>query len=130
MAKKLALGLISERILEFIPESKKLIQNEIDSCLIHFPKRTLKIKFRKKFFVMSHFELDNLVADYGQKSRRKNHFKFRFRVRVLKEFKKSLNKIIGCDGAMSQIRKNLGLPDPEFKLGIKDFLCKLIIQAL
>jgi len=44
-------GLFSERILEFIPESEKLIQNQIESVLIHFPKRTLKVKFSRKFLI-------------------------------------------------------------------------------
>ena len=61
-------GLFSERILEFIPESEKLIQNQIESVLIHFPKRTLKVKFSRKFFVINHFELDRLVASLAEKS--------------------------------------------------------------
>lgn len=110
IGKEACSGLISERILKFIPESKKLIQHEIDSCLIHFPKRTFKIKFRKKFFVMSHFELDNLVAAIARRAGAKIILNSASTSQGLEGIQKEFEKIIGCDGAMSQIRKGLGLP--------------------
>jgi len=112
-------GLFSERIINFIPESKKLIQNKIDFCLINFPEKTIKINFSKKFFVISHFELDNLVADLAQKSGAKI---------ILNSYINSLptgfERIIGCDGANSVIRKILGLPNPCFRLGIQGFIAR------
>jgi len=60
-------GLFSERILDFIPESRKLIQNKIESVFLHFPKKTIKINFSRDFYVMSHWELDRLVVDLAQK---------------------------------------------------------------
>src|SRR3990167_2469071 len=68
IGKEACSGLFSERILDFIPESRKLIQNQINSALIHFPRQTVKVEFRKKFFVMSHAELDRLTAELAQKS--------------------------------------------------------------
>ncbi len=68
IGKEVCSGLFSERILDFIPESQKLIQNQIEYCLIHFPKRTLKIKFSRKFLVMGRFEIDRLVASLAEKS--------------------------------------------------------------
>jgi len=32
------------------------------------------------------------------------------------------DRIIGCDGAMSRVRKNLGLKEPQFRLGIQGFV--------
>jgi flavin-dependent dehydrogenase len=49
IGKEVCSGLFSKRILEFIPESQKLIQNQIDSVLIHFPRRNLKIFSNKPF---------------------------------------------------------------------------------
>lgn len=106
-------GLFSERILKFIPESQKLIQNKISSVLLHFPKKTIVVKFSKKFFVMSHFELDKLVAGLAQKSGAKlflNH--------NINEMPKGFDKIIGCDGANSFVRRSLGLPELKYRLGI------------
>ena len=68
IGKRACSGLFSERILEFIPQSKKLIQNRIESVLIHFPKRTLKVNFSRKFLVMSHFKLDELTAELAEKA--------------------------------------------------------------
>ena len=109
--------LFSERILEFIPESKKLIQNQIDSVLIHFPRRTIRIKFSKRFLVMSHFELDNLVAGLAAASGAKiilNH--------SVNSLPEGFGRVIGCDGPNSVIRKSLGLGNPAFRLAIQGFI--------
>lgn len=119
IGKEVCSGLFSERILEFVPESKKLIQNEINRCLIHFPKRTLKINFSKKFFVMNHFELDNLVAELARESGAKVILSH-----PIDSLPEGFDRTIGCDGAMSWIRKFLGLKNPQFRLGIQGFIAK------
>jgi len=119
IGKEVCSGLFSERILKFIPESKKLIQNEIEYCLIHFPKRTLRIKFSTKFFVLNHYELDRLVASLAKKSGAKIILSH-----PVHSAPEGFDRVIGCDGAMSQIRKNLGLEDPKFYLGVQEFIFK------
>lgn len=121
VGKQACSGLISERILHFIPESKKLIQHEIDSCLIHFPKKTLKIRFSQRFFIISHSELDNMVANLAKKAGAKIILEQNISDPDFKELLKEFDCVIGCDGALSQTRKNLLLPDPELKLGILGF---------
>lgn len=116
IGKEACSGLFSERILRFIPESQKLIENQIESVLIHFPKRTLKINFSKRFFVMSHYQLDNLAANLAENSGAKivlGHST----ASIPEEF----DRVIGCDGANSFVRKSLGLPDPKFRLAIQGF---------
>ncbi len=142
IGKEVCSGLFSDRILDFIPESQKLIQNEIDFCLIHWtadrwrPKRTLKIKFSRKIFVMSHFELDNLIASLAQKAGAKIicNQEINSLPKILDdklhhgEFcnqKDFFEKIIGCDGVHSIIRKKLNLPEPKFKLGIQGFISQI-----
>jgi digeranylgeranylglycerophospholipid reductase len=113
IGKEACSGLFSDRILEFIPQSKSLIQNKIDYTLIHFPKKTLRIKFSRPFFVMSHFELDNLAADLAKNAGAKiilNQKSF---------YSSDFYRVIGCDGALSQTRKDLGLKDPQFCSGIQ-----------
>ena len=117
IGKQACSGLFSERILEFIPESKKLIQNQIDSVLIHFPRRTIRIKFSKRFLVMSHFELDNLVAGLAAASGAKiilNH--------SVNSLPEGFDRVIGCDGPNSVIRKSLRLGNPAFRLAIQGFI--------
>lgn len=110
-------GLFSERILEFIPESQKLIQNEINSVFLHFPKKTITLNFSKKFFVMSHFELDEIVAELAQKAGAKIILN-----NNISSIPGGYDRIIGCDGANSFVRKSLGLPEPKYRLGILGFI--------
>ena len=112
-------GLFSERIFDYIPQSKELIQNEIDYSLIHFPKKTIKVLFSKKFFVMSHSELDKLMARIAEQSGVKiilNH--------EVKSLPSGFDKIIGCDGAKSFTRKALKLREPDFRLAVQGFIKK------
>ncbi len=122
IGKEVCSGLFSERILKFIPESENLIQNKIDCCLIHFPKRTIKIRFSKPFFVINHYQLDNLAADLAEKAGAKiilnrNILSYDFGIC----FKRN-DRIIGCDGANSFVRKYLDLPEPKFYLGVQKFI--------
>jgi len=119
IGKEVCSGLFSEKIFNFIPESKNLIQNEIEYCLIHFPKRTLKIRFSKKLLLMDHSELDNLVANLAKKAGAKI-----FLGQGINFIPEGFERIIGCDGALSQIRKILDLNDPIFNLGIQGFVKK------
>lgn len=114
-------GLFSERILEFIPPSKKLIQNQIDSVLINFPRKTLNVKFSKKFLVMSHFQLDRLMADLARRAG--TEIILNYNLKSLDElFLKKFERIIGCDGWDSWIRKKLELSAPSCRLGILGYL--------
>jgi electron-transferring-flavoprotein dehydrogenase len=122
IGKEACSGLFSQRILEFIPESQKLIQNEINYCLIHFPKRRLKINFFQKFFVMSHFELDQLVAKLAQRAGAKIILNRPILKSDLSNLQERFERVIGCDGANSLVRKILKLPEPNFHLAIQGFL--------
>lgn len=118
-------GLFSQRILDFIPESQKLIENQIEHCLIHFPEKTLKIKFSGKsgkFLVMSHFALDNLAANLAEKSGAKIILNQRIKNEELIGFEKKFDRILGCDGPNSVVRKYLGGKQPNFRLAIQGFI--------
>lgn len=102
-------GLFSERIFDFIPESRKLAKNKINYVKIHFPKKTVNVNFLKSFFVLDHSELDKLLA---KKTKAKIILG-----RKIEEVPLGFDKIIGCDGANSVVRKNLNFKSPEFRLG-------------
>lgn len=121
VGKEACSGLFSERVLEYIPESKKLVTNKIDFCLLHFPKKTLKINFSKKFFVMSHYQLDNLVAGLAEKSGAKIVKNANLTKQDLVKLPNEYDRVIGTDGANSSVRKSLGTPEPYFRLGIQGF---------
>lgn len=149
IGKEACSGLFSERILKFIPQSEKLIQNKINFTLMHFPRKTIKVDFAKKFFVMSHADLDRLVADLAQNSgakivlecdmayslrspysslRPSTRLGARTRHTLTPSFisrialSSDFDRVIGCDGANSEVRKFLKLPQPEYRLGILGFI--------
>lgn len=112
-------GLFSERILDFIPEAKKLVKNKIKHAVLHFPQKSLKIKFSKTFFVINHDELDRLTGSLAEKSGANIVLGS-----SINSFPEDYDRIIGCDGANSQIRRLLNLKEPRFRLGIQGFISK------
>jgi len=109
-------GLFSQRILDFIPQSQNLIKNRINHVLIHFPKKTIRVDFSKEFLIMDHGQLDQLVASLAQKSGAKLILG-----QTINKIPDGFDRIIGCDGANSFIRKSLGLKEPKYKLGVLGF---------
>lgn len=123
IGKEACSGLFSERILNFIPQSKKLIQNEINFALIHFPRKTIRVDFRKKFFVMDHAELDRLTAELAENAGAKISLLTPGVNRLVDtKCQQTFDRVIGCDGANSEVRKFLGLPEPNYRLGILGFV--------
>jgi len=106
-------GLFSQRILDFIPQSQNLIKNRINHVLIHFPKKTIRVDFSKEFFVIDHGQLDQLAASLAQKSGVKLILG-----QTINKIPDGFDRIIGCDGANSFVRKSLKLKEPKYKLGI------------
>ena len=126
---KVCSGLFSERILGFIPQSRSLIQNTINSVILHFPGKTITIKFSKKFYVMSHTDLNKLMENLAQKAGVKINLNHNISALSRKANSSSpfingeeFDKVIGCDGANSFVRKELNLPELQYRLGILGFL--------
>jgi len=109
-------GLFSQRILDFIPQSQNLIKNRINHVLIHFPKKTIRVNFSKEFFIMDHGQLDQLVASLAQKSGAKLILG-----QTINKIPDGFDRIIGCDGANSFVRRSLNLPEPKYKLGFLSY---------
>lgn len=114
---KICSGLFSERILNFVPESESLIQNQIKSVLINFPRKSTRVFFSKRFLVMDHSELDKLLSSLCHKAG----------VNVVLNHRTSripdgFDRIIGCDGAESFIREHLNGKKPALRLGIQGFV--------
>lgn len=138
IGKDVCSGLVSERLWNFIPYNKDLIINKINSVLIHYPKKTVKLNFEPKMLVVDHKLLDQYVASLAEKNGAKIslenrvvrlfHMKNR-RPQLSVEFKNKtdvyeFDHVIGCDGPNSIIRKQLGIKDPKFRLGILGFVSK------
>lgn len=113
---KVCSGLFSERILDFVPGSRNLIENEIHYVLLHFPRKTIKINFSKRFLVMNHTKLDRLLLDLCHNSG--VEILLGNRINSLPE---GFDRIIGCDGADSFVRSSLKLEKSTLRIGIQGF---------
>ncbi|HIH14414.1 MAG TPA: FAD-dependent oxidoreductase [Nanoarchaeota archaeon] len=116
VGKQVCSGLISERLWDFIPENKALLEHTINYANVNFTSKTAKVKFRQKMLVMSHAELDRYVASLAEKSGVKivlNH--------KIEKIPEGFNRVIGTDGALSAIRKLLKLKEPHFRTGLQFF---------
>jgi flavin-dependent dehydrogenase len=110
-------SLISERIKKFIPIPDTLYQRKAESVLVHFPKKDIKLKPRPPFLVFTRKDLDEFVFNLAKKQ----GVNFVFG-REVNKIPQGFSKVIGCDGALSHIRKLLCLPSPDFRLGIQYFI--------
>ncbi len=124
IGKQACSGLFSRRILEFIPQASCLIQNKIDFILTHFPKNSVKIKFSEGFVDIEHRELDKMVAILAEKSGAKINLNYFISHNEIANLLKDFDRIIGCDGPQSFVRKYLGLDDPSLRLAIQGFVVK------
>lgn len=135
IGQKTCSGLVSERLWNFIPRNEKIIQNEISQAHVHFPKKTIELRFEPKMLVLDRRSLDRYVANLAAKAGAKfvlnsNVFQiFQFRkdkpqVSIQRggdTYTHSFDAVIGADGALSVTRRMLRIPDPKFRLGILSY---------
>jgi flavin-dependent dehydrogenase len=120
-------GLISERIWSFIPRNEKIIENFVDEAIVHFPKKTIKLKFHPRMLVINRKLLDVYVAKLAEENGarlllndevKKVYFFKNKKPQVQADKIYEFDYLIGCDGAKSFVRKSIGISDPIYKLGI------------
>ncbi len=128
-------GLFSARLFDFIPEARGLATNQINSCAINFPKKTVKLRFAQPFFVMEHSQLDLLAAALATQAGADIRVDQNIDFAKLEKLSSEYDRIIGCDGALSTVRdylcgdcvgpthaKSTGRGEnPRFWLGIQGF---------
>lgn len=125
-------GLVSERIWDFIPKRVNLVENKINAIAIHFPKKTVEVKFRQCMLAMDREKFDAHVAGLAGKAGARMMFGSTFK--TMHEHVKSVgvewshnsklkrnefDRLIGCDGALSPVRRALGLPEPRYRTGLQ-----------
>ncbi len=122
LGKKECSGLISERVFNFVPQARKLIKTQIDFVLVHAPRKTFKIDYKEKFYILNHEDLDREVAVLAKAAG--------VEIVLGQEINElpapaDFDRVIGCDGYNSIVRRKLGLPSPSFRLGIQGFCATL-----
>jgi len=116
LGKKCCSTLVSERIKQFIPITGKCIENKISSCVINFPRGKVKLNFKPHHLALNRETLISILLDLNKKTGT--------RIILGQEIKKvpqGFDRIIGCDGAFSVIRRSLNLPDPKIKNGVQAY---------
>ncbi len=116
---KVCSGLLSCDILDFIPGSQELIQNQINHVLIHFKRSTIRVNFLKEFYVIDRDELDNLAASLAEGSGVKIVMNS-----TIDTLPVGFDRVIGCDGYSSFVRKELRLKQHKGRLAIRGVLPK------
>ena len=111
--------LVSERIKEFIPISNSLIENKINFCIIHFPKKAISLKFKPIHYLYNRKKIIKYLINISKNLGVKFFFN-----KEIKEIPKDFDKIIGCDGTNSITREKLNLGRPNLRLGLQLFLNK------
>jgi len=110
-------GLISERLRNFIPLDESFVEHQIDSCLIHFPQKTIALNFKLKFLVVDRQKLNEKITELDREAGAEIVFG-----NLINEIPKGFDKIIGCDGALSKIREKLLLAQSQLRFGVQAFL--------
>lgn len=134
IGKEVCSGLVSERLWNFIPKSKKLILNTINEAILHFPKKDVKLRFFPKMIVLNRKSLDKYITSLaidngadiilGTEVKRIYHVKgMRPQISVSgKVFE--FDYLIGSDGYFSVVRKSIGIKAPKYRLGIYTYVNK------
>ncbi|MFA5086365.1 MAG: hypothetical protein WC468_02115 [Candidatus Paceibacterota bacterium] len=114
LGKKCCSALVSERIKQFVPIDDDCMENEITSCVINFPKGKVKLNFSPKHLALKRESVIARLLELNQKAGT--------RIVLGQEIKRApqgFDRVIGCDGAFSIVRRSLGLPDPGIRNGIQ-----------
>jgi len=114
LGEKACSSLVSERIKQFIPISNDCVENVIDSCVISFKKKKVKLDFLPKHLALNKDKLMQILLDLNKKNGTKLFFE-----KEIKELPSGFDRIIGCDGALSITRKLLNLNNPKMRMGVQ-----------
>ena len=105
--------LVSERLKDFVPLKESIITNKISSFIIHFPKKDITLNLKIPYLVINRKKLDESLLELARKAGAQIEFN-----RFISKIPEGFDKIIGCDGALSEIRECLSLPKPHFSQGV------------
>lgn len=110
-------GLVSNRIKEFIDIDKSLIKNEIDSTIIHFPRKDIKLELFPQHIVLDRDKVILKLAHLFQQAG--GEIILGKEINRFSDLDNQFDWVIGCDGALSKVRREMQLKDPLFRLGMQ-----------
>ena len=107
IGKQCCSGLFSQRLFDFIPQARPFSTNQINSAIINFPKKSVKLKFKQPFFVIEHDQMDLLMAALATQEGAQIHINEKIDAERFHQIKTEFDRVIGCDGALSPTRNYL-----------------------
>ena len=112
-------GLISDRILESVPQAEEFTENKIDKARINFPNKTVTLTFSNDFLAVDRPAFDKnlgeLARSAGAEINLNNH---------VQQLPQEYDYVLGCGGPHSITREKLNLKDLDYRLGIRGFVDK------
>ncbi|KKU85410.1 MAG: hypothetical protein A2667_02045 [Candidatus Wildermuthbacteria bacterium RIFCSPHIGHO2_01_FULL_47_27] len=112
-------GLISETACRMIPGMERYVENRILSCRIHFPRKTINLSLKPTFVCVPRKALNERLFRLAQSSAVSVVYSSSFNGSFAEELLSRFDRIVGCDGAFSAVRKACRLGDPKMKLGLQ-----------
>ncbi len=119
IGKRSCSGLISDRILDFVPQAEEQSSNKINKAEINFPRKTVTLSFSHNFLVIDRARLDQELAQLARESGAKIELDHH-----VEEIPQGFDYVLACDGPLSKMRKKLGLEEMNYRLGIRGFVEK------
>ena len=119
---KTCAGLVSTRIKKFINIDNSFVKNEIDSTVIHFSRKNIQLKLVPPHLVLKRDKVISKLAQFFQGEGGK--IILGREVNNLAEVRSRFRWIIGCDGALSKVRRMMDLKEPCFYLGLQTIVEK------
>ncbi|MFH0830298.1 MAG: FAD-dependent monooxygenase [Candidatus Aenigmatarchaeota archaeon] len=123
-------GLVSERIWNFVEKDAQKVQAEIEVVELHFPRKTVSVRFRPRMLALDRQKLDIRLAKQAKSAGAKILFNHDVtsvrenggRVRICTGKKEeTFDRVIGCDGALSAVRRLFTNTKPRFRAGLQCF---------
>jgi flavin-dependent dehydrogenase len=128
-AKDVCSALVSTRFWDFVPRKESLSRNTLNSIVTHFPKKDVVIELDPPLLACTRGELNDYVEQLALQAGCKIEKGRSVSGAVVhSEDSASLivdgsnlhfNRVIGCDGAASAVRRSLGIADPKFCMGLQ-----------
>ncbi len=111
-------GLVSERIINFIPIKKDIIKNRISFCKIVFPKKTIQLMFNPNHLVLDREAMIRQLINLNEKAGTEIRFGS-----AVNDIPDGFDKVIVSDGATSFYGREV-VKNRRFKLGVQLILEK------
>ncbi|MBN2203322.1 MAG: FAD-dependent monooxygenase [Candidatus Aenigmarchaeota archaeon] len=132
VGKDVCSGIVSKRLWNHIPKNENLIINDINEAKLHFPKKEVVLKFRPDMLILDRKKLDQYVASLAEKAGAEiklgTEVDMVYNVKGMKPQVKvgkkviEFDRLIGCDGFFSVVRKGVGIEQPKHRLGIYGYV--------